>query len=133
MAKTNVRVVMNRRALDAWSAGIVDGMEAMGEEFNNVIQPPDAAPFGQGLIDTHDYVVLSHGRKVAGGASKPRSVRAYKDRIILVAGEGFPGRFVELGTVDTRPQPHVTPAMLQVIPDADVAIKASVRKRLARA
>lgn len=130
--KQNVRTVLNRNALAAFSAGIADGMEALGEAFKEAVRPPDATPFGKGLVTTPDFGVWSDGKKVAGGGTKPRSVRVRQFGAVLIAGEGFPGRFQELGTVNHPPQPHVTPAMLAILPDAAGYIKPAVRKQLAR-
>ena len=131
--KPNVRTVLNRKALAAFAAGIADGMEQLGEEFVQTVQPPDAQPFGKGLVTTPDFGVWSNGKKVAGGATKPRSVRVRQHGAVLIAGEGFPGRFQELGTIHHSAQPHVTPAMLAVLPGAGRYIKPAVRRRLARA
>jgi hypothetical protein len=133
--KTNVRTVLNRKALSAFAAGIADGMEELGQAYVEVVTPniPDAPPYGKGLPQTADFGVWSNGKKVAGGATKPRTVRVKQHGAILVAGEGFPGRFQELGTVKMAANPHVTPAMLTVLPDAEGYIKPAVRKRLARA
>lgn len=130
--KPHVRTVMNRAALSAFAAGIADGMEALGQAFVAAVEPPDAQPYGKGLVTTPDFGVWSNGKKVAGGGTKPRTVKVRQHGAILVAGEGFPGRLQEFGTVNHGPQPHVTPAMLQVLPDAEAYIKPKVRERLAR-
>ena len=131
--KPHVRTVLNRKALSAFAAGIADGMERLGEAFVQSVNPPDAQPFGKGLVTTPDFGVWSNGKKVAGGGTKPRTVRVKQHGAVLIAGENFPGRFQELGTIHHPPQPHVTPAMLAVLPDAAGYIKPAVRKRLARA
>ena len=59
------RTVLNYKALDAITQGFADGFADMGEEFLNVIDPPDAAPYGKGLVTTPDYGVWAYGRKVA--------------------------------------------------------------------
>jgi hypothetical protein len=130
--KTNARTVLNRRCLDAIDTGFVDGMAAMGQAWVATVHPPDATPFGQGLVTTPDYGIWAHGKKVAGGAAKPRTLRVKKMGIVLVCGEGFPGRFQELGTVNMPPQPHVTPAMLQVLHGAAGYIRPKMRAALAR-
>ena len=132
MRKVTARTVLNRRALSAVREGEVAGMEEVGQRFREVIRPPDAAPYGKGLIQTPDYGVWIGGKKVAGTATKPRSVKVRQRGAVLIAGEGFPGRFQELGTVHNPPQPHVTPAMLEVLPGAGGYIKPAVRNRLAR-
>lgn len=125
------RTVVNRKALAAISAGFVDGMEAMGRRFVEVVDPPDATPFGEGLVTTPDWGVWANGKKVAGTATKPRRVKV-KQGITLIAGEGFPGRFQEFGTITNPAQPHVTPAMNEVLPGAVDFLKPAVRAKLAR-
>lgn len=131
--KPSVRVIVNRRALGALSAGMADGLEHLGQLWVQTVEPPDAAPYGEGLITTPDFGVWVNRKKVAGGATKPRSVKTRKGRIMLAAGEGFPGRFQELGTVHHPPQPHVTPAMLRVLPGAEGVIHDAALKRAERA
>lgn len=128
--KVNARTVVNRQALDAIRAGIVDAMEAMGQRVLSVARVPDAPPYGQGLVETGDFGVWSDGKKVAGGASKPKGVTV-KRGATLIVGFGFPGRFVELGTVKMAAQPFLTPAMNEVIPGAADFLKPAVRKKLA--
>lgn len=130
--KPNVRTVLNYKALSAFALGIADGMAEVGEAWLSAVEPnvPDAEPFGRGLVTTPDYGVWSNGKKVAGGATKPRTVKVRAHGAVLVAGENFPGRFQELGTVKMAAQPHVTPAMLAVLPGSGKYIKDGVRKRL---
>lgn len=127
--KTQVRVVVNRKALTAMEAGLVDTLEVLGERFVQTVHPPDATPFGEGLVTTPDWGVWANGRKVAGTAPKPRAERMRKGLIALLMGEGFPGRFQETGTVKQAPNPHVTPAALGVIDDLEGVArdKASLR------
>lgn len=125
------RCVLNRRALNAIAQGFVAGMAEMGAAVIETAHPPDATPFGEGLVTTGDWGVWAAGKKVAGTAAKPRSART-KEGITLVAGFGFPGRFQELGTIHQPARPFLTPAMLQVIPGAADFIRRPVRKALAR-
>lgn len=131
MAKVQARVVLNKKALNAISAGFADGFADMGRRFVEIVRPPDAAPFGKGLVTTPDWGVWAGTKKVDGTATKPRAVRLHKTQITLLAGEGFPGRFQEIGTVNHPPQPHVTPAMLQIIPEAEAFLKPAVKRALA--
>lgn len=130
--KVNVRTQVNRAALGAITSGVVDTLEQIGERFKETVHPPDATPYGIGLVTTPDYGVWVRGKKVAGTAAKPRSVRLRNRGEVLICGEGFPGRFQELGTVKMHAQPHVTPVMLQVIPQAKHDVKPSVLDRLRR-
>ncbi len=113
--KTNVRTVVNRQALTDIRAKEVDAMEALGQRFLEVVRPPDAPPLGQGLVQTGDWGVWADGKKVAGTAPKPRSVRVKQYGVILIAGFGFPARFNEIGTIRQPPRPFVTPAFQSTI------------------
>lgn len=130
--KPHVRTIVNRQALSAFAAGIADGMEAIGQAFVARVEPPDAEPFGKGLITTPGYGVWSNGKKVAGDGTKPRSVRVRAHGAVLIAGAGFPGWFQEGGTIHHPPQPFVTPVMESLLPDAGQYIKPKVRARMAR-
>lgn len=123
------RTVVNRKALDAINAGYVDAFEALGQRFVEVVKPPDATPYGEGLVTTPDFGIWVNGKKVAGTATKPRGAKV-KTGVTLIAGEGFPGRFQEFGTVTNPAQPHVTPAMEEVIPGASAFLSEKVRARL---
>lgn len=126
------RTVMNRKALDAISEGMAAAMERVGQDFVETVDPPDATPFGEGLVTSPDWGVWAYGKKVAGTAKKPRKAKARKDGILLVAGEGFPGRFQELGTIHHGAQPHVTPAMVAVLNGLPDRLREEVDPRLKR-
>lgn len=127
--KPSTRVVVNRKALHAIEASIVDGLEVLGQRFVQTVNPPDAEPFGEGLVTTPDWGVWANGKKVAGGAQKPRDVRV-KQGVTLLMGEGFPGRLQETGTVNHPPHPHVTPAALSVIDDLESEVRSASTSRL---
>jgi hypothetical protein len=129
--KINARTVVNRKALNAISSGFVAGMEAMGKAIIDRTTPPDAEPFGEGLVTTGDYGVWAGTKKVAGTATKPRAVRLSKTGITLLAGYGFPGRFQELGTIHQPARPFFTPSVLGELPDTHDHLKGPVRKALA--
>lgn len=129
--RVSSRTVLNRKALNAIAAGFADGMEDIGQAFVEVIDPPDATPYGEGLVTTPDWGVWGGGKKIAGTATKPRGATV-KQGLTLVAGEGFPGRFQEFGTVNHRAQPHFVKAMDQVIEGASRYLAPKVKARLAR-
>lgn len=131
MRRVTARTVLNRQALNAFAAGCADGMAEIGKQVIAITRPPDATPFGEGLVTTGDWGVWAGSKKVDGSATKPRSVRLQKDRITLAVGYGFPGRFQELGTIHQPARPFLTPSMLEVMPEAEAFIKPAVRKRLA--
>lgn len=129
--KTSVRVVMNRKALTAIRSGVVDGMEALGQAVLSagVGKVPDD-PETQAIIEG-GFGIWADGKKVAGTAQKPRSVRV-KSGVTLICGYGFPARFQSLGTIHIPPNPgwFVTPVMTDA-PGAERFLKPAVRKRLA--
>lgn len=132
--KVSSRVVINRQEITAIREGFVAGMESIGEQVLAMGEGkvPDATPFGQGLVTTGDYGVWADGRKVAGGASKPRRAVARRG-VTLIVGYGFPGRFQALGTTEIAPNPDwfVTP-MNSVIPGTQRYLKPHVTRALAR-
>lgn len=115
--KINARTIANRRALDAISEGFVKGMEAVGQQLIGETHPPDAAPFGEGLVTTGAYGVWAGTHKVAGAATRPRGVQLPKDGITLLAGYDFPGRFQETGTINQPARPFFSPVVLEVVGD----------------
>ena len=131
MRKVSARTVLNRKCLDAISGGFVDGMAALGQAILERTRPPDAAPFGEGLVTTGDWGVWAGRRKAAGTASKPRTVRLSKTGITLVAGYDFPGRFQELGTIHQPARPFFTPSVVGEIPATEDHLRAPVRQALA--
>lgn len=132
--KIPVRVVVNRRAITAAREGFVAGMEDIGQRVLALGEGkiPDATPFGEGLVTTSDYGIWVDGKKVAGGATKPRRVVA-KQGVTLIVGYGFPGRFQSLGTTEIAPNPDwfVTP-MNEVLPGTGAYLKAPVKAALAK-
>lgn len=127
MRKVSARCVLNYKALDAIRKGLVDGLSDMGRATIADTHAPDDDPTGQGLVTTGDWGVWADGRKVAGTASKPRTVKTPKGAIVLVVGYGFPGRFNELGTVHQPARPFLTPAMLETIPGTEDYVRGPVR------
>src|SRR5688500_14149698 len=100
MAKVSSRVVLNRKALTALQGAFADAMADMGREVIEVARPPDARPFGEGLVTTGDWGVWAGSKKVDGTAQKPRAARLSRGEITMLVGYGFPGRFQEMGTVN---------------------------------
>lgn len=129
--KVNRRTVINYHTLGAVQQGLVDGLAVIGAAVIAKTTPPDAEPFGKGLVTTGDWGVWAGTRKVAGTATKPKSIRLPKTGATLIVGYGFPGRFQELGTVKQPARPFLTPAMLEELPGVEDALKAPVRRALA--
>lgn len=129
-AKALARVELNRSRIDEVYLGLADGMQLLAARIVAEADVPDAEPFGEGLVATGDSATWVNGKKIAGTASKPRGMRLEKTGITSVAGFGFPGRFLEIGTVDTRAQPFLTPSAARVLPDAPIQLSHSLRRRL---
>lgn len=128
--RVSSRTVLNRACLTAIGEGLASGLEDVGTRAIENTEPPDAAPFGEGLITTGDWGVWNGTRKVGGTATKPRSVKLSGEGITLVAGYGFPGRFQEFGTVNQPARPFLSPAMLETLPEVAALLSPRVRDRL---
>lgn len=127
--KPNVRTVLNRRALTAIRAGLVDGVEGLGQAIVARTHPPDDPRTAETI--GVDYGVWADGRKVAGGASKPRG-QSVRKGVTLVVGVGFPGRFNEIGTVHQPARPFFTPEVLAEIPETAGYLRPAVKAAIGR-
>ena len=134
----NSRLVLNRSALDKVTLAVGDGFAALGEAILVDADPPDATPYGEGLVDAGGYLVYVGGKKIAGFGldgrqpKKPRAVSVRKHGIVGIVGYGFPGRFQELGVIHHPAQPFLSPAVDRVAPRATEIIAPVVRPALAR-
>lgn len=126
--RVGVRVVQNRKALDAIREGLVAGLEAVGQAVIGQAVPPDDPTTVEKIVG--DYGVWADGKKVAGTAQKPRSAKV-KTGITLLAGFPFPARFNEMGTVHQPPRPFLTPTLTEVVPGTGRYLSIAVRKRIA--
>lgn len=127
--KVSSRTVVNRKALTAIRAGLVDGMEAVGQAIVGQTRPPDD-PTTVHKIEG-DWGVWSDGRKVAGTAAKPRGA-GIKQGVTLLVGFPFPARFNEMGTIHQPARPFFTPTVTEVVPGTGKYLSPAVRKRLGR-
>lgn len=136
--KRNARVKLNRKAVDGVELAIADGLNAVVETIVRVARPPDATPFGEGLVTSGGWMTYVGGKKVDGGGldgrqpKKPRAFRVKSAHIVALAGFGFPGRFQEFGTVNHGAQPFFTPARDQVIPQIESIVRKNAAYRIAR-
>lgn len=136
MAQTS-RVVLNRKAFDEITLAIADGLFAVAEEVLSVVHPPDAPPFGQGLVQGGGALAYVGSKKVNGTTiggrqiKKPRALRLSQGEVAAIVGFGFHARFAELGTIDTHAEPFLTPAVMQVLPNAEVVLSKATQRRLA--
>jgi hypothetical protein len=113
------RVELNRKALNDIAGAFADGVFDVGKAIITVADPPDATPYGEGLV-TRGGVLAYHGPKQVGAWSlsgknpkKPRKVKVKMEagNIFAIVGFGFPGRFQETGTINHPAQPFLTPAV----------------------
>jgi len=116
VTKRTTRVVLNRRAIEGIHLAAADGAFEVAKAVIDVARPPDAPPYGVGLLQGGGALAWAGRKKVAGTTIggrqivKPRAVRLADDVIQAIAGWGFPARFVEFGTVDTRANPFFSRA-----------------------
>jgi hypothetical protein len=132
LKKPSARVVINRAAVAEVRLVVADGMLAVAQAIVDTADPPDATPFGEGLVTTGAAGMWVDGRKIGGRADKPRRERMPARGIAGVAGFGFPGRFQEEGTIHQPARPFLTPAANRVVAEAPAIMAAVVRPRLGR-
>lgn len=130
--RRSARVVYNRRTAGEMRTGLADGLLAVAETIIEVADPPDATPFGEGLVTTGAAGAWIDGRKVGGASQKPRGLRLPPKAVAAIAGFGFPGRFQELGTIHQAPQPFLTPATELVVPRLGSIVGPFVQRKLRR-
>jgi len=128
--RVGARTVLNRKCLSAISEGMAEGLESVGATAIENTTPPDAEPFGEGLVTTGDWGLWLGTKKVGGTATKPRSVKLGTTGLTLIAGYGFPGRFQEFGTIRQPARPFLTPAMLETLPTVADHLAPAVQARL---
>lgn len=135
--RTSSKVILNRAALNEVDAAIADGLEEIVKTIVEDAQPPDASPYGEGLVTRGGWLVYAGSKKVGGGSldgrqpKKPRSFRVAGSRMIqAIAGFGFPGRFQEAGTSKMAANPFLTPSMNRTTPHAASIMAPAVRRRL---
>lgn len=127
--RRSARVVYNRRTHNALRLGLADGLLQVAEVIVQVAHPPDATPFGEGLVTTGTAGGWIDGRKIGGRSPKPRGAIP-PTGIAAVASFGFPGRFQELGTIHHGAQPFLTPAVDAVTPHMGPIMAPHVAGRL---
>lgn len=137
--KRSARVVLARKALDGVTLAVADGANAVVQRIVEVANPPDATPFGSGLVTRGGWLTYVGGKKIDGGGTdgrQPKKPRAFRPRsagyIVAMAGFGFPARFQEMGTVHHGSQPFLTPARDAVIPAIPGIVRQAAAYRIAR-
>ena len=95
MARVSSRTVLNRKALNDFGLAVAEGVEEVMRTIVEVADPPDATPFGEGLVTSGGWLVFNGTKKVGGGSlrgkqpTKPRSERLPKEGITGIAGFSF--------------------------------------------
>jgi hypothetical protein len=128
--KPSSRVVLNREAVEAIRLGSADGLHAAAEAIQDTVRPPDAEPYGRGLVKREGTATYVDGKKVAGTGTAPRG--AAGQGIVTVFGWGFPARFNELGTSRQPARPFFTPAVAAGIAQAAPEVAEGITLRLRR-
>jgi len=128
------RIVLNRAAFDEITLAVADGAFELAKAVIEGAQVPDAAPYAEGLVQGGAALAYVGSKRVGlwskTGATvkKPRAAKLSKG-ITVIGGYGFPGRFVESGTIHMAGQPFLTPELMATLPDAEGFIKAACIKR----
>lgn len=137
--KPSARVVLSRAALDELHLALADGVEEIARTIVETARPPDASPFGQGLVTEGGWLVYAGPRKVAGGSlrglqpKKPRALKvAGTAGIVGIVGFAFPARFQETGTVHQPARPFLMPAAVAVKDVAPDIMRSAVGSRVRR-
>lgn len=139
MARPSTRVMLNRSKLTILGEALADGIGEVCRTILEVANPPDAEPFGTGLVTQGGYLVYSGSTKVAGygqDGRQPKKPRAFRVAgtagITAAVGYGFPGRFQEIGTIHHGAQPFLMSAANQVVPHAAGIMESVVRPRVGK-
>lgn len=132
------RVEINREALHDLDLAMAKGLEALAFRVLLETDPPDATPYGEGLVDRGGFVSYVDGKRVGASqadARKPRAFRVRGQGASVAVGYGFPGRFQELGTERQPPRPFLSPAVMRVVGDEHVvgqALRAAMDEHLTK-
>lgn len=133
--KMGKRVLVNRAALTELTLAVGDALFELAVSIVEEATPPDAPPYGVGLIDGGGAVLYAGTKKINGTqvrgkqVSKPRAVDLTRNGVTAIGGWGFPARFVEWGTLDTPSEPFLTPPFMAGKGRAEEAIRASLQAK----
>lgn len=136
MARPSSRVVLNRAALSQLDLAVAEGVEEIARTIVEVADPPDAEPYGVGLVKRGGWAVYDGGKKVGGGSldgsqpNKPKAFRTPPGDIHGIAGFGFPARFQETGTVKQPARPWLWRTVIAVSDHAGRILAEHIRHRM---
>ena len=130
-ARARTRVVLARERLAELDLGMAKGLEMVALEVLERVRPPDATPFGEGLMGRGGLISYVDGKRVGGDVdSKPKDLLVRGRGVTVGVGFGFPGRFQEMGTVNQPPRPFLTPVVMQIVGDEGI-VAGAIREALA--
>ncbi len=127
--RTTARLVLNQSVLNDVQKALAFGLLNLGEKIAK-----DAAasvPYATDPLHVREQwgvAVYVDGKKVGDlsydgtATAKPRAFRTGKG-LMGIVGFGFPGRFLEMGTSDTRAQPFLSPAAQRAVGSAVETIR----------
>ena len=124
--KQTSRVILNRAKVEKLRLGIADAIFGVALEVLDNTHPPDAPPYGKGLIEGGGAVAFVDKKKVNGTTiggrqiKKPRSLKlgTGEDGIVAIVGYGFPGRLVHNGSIHNKANPFLRRSVLEILPEA---------------
>ncbi len=129
------RVVLNRAAFDAITLATADGLFELAKSIVENADVPDATPLGLGVIQGGGALAYVGSKRVgvfskygATSVKKPRAAKLSKG-VTVIGGYGFPGRFLEEGTVKMAAEPFLTPQLMATLPDAVGFVRLACIKR----
>lgn len=130
-SRARTRVVMARERLHELDLAMATGLEGIALQVLLKVEPPDAAPFGEGLVEGGATISYVDGKRVGGDADKKPKALLVRGRGVTVGvGYGFPARFQELGTVNQPARPFFTPVVIDVVGDESI-VKGALQEAFA--
>jgi hypothetical protein len=108
-------VQLNGKTVADLRAAAAEGLHAICEQVIANARPPDATPYGEGLVQNHGIAVFVDGRQVAGNAETVPPGAEVSEGIVALVGYGFPARFQELGTIRQPARPFFSPAVAETL------------------
>jgi hypothetical protein len=127
--------VLNRSTIDALAVAVADGLGAVAQQTIETANPPDAPPYGEGLVKRGGVLAYVGDKKVYGwglDGKQPKKPRAFRVRgtgrqITAVGGFGFPAAFIEFGTIRHPARPFLTPALNRTLPEVPAIVAKHVK------
>lgn len=133
---SRTRVILNRRKAQECRLALADGVFQVAVAIVERAHPPDATPYGVGLIHNGGALGYLDGKQIgvmsldSAAPSKPRAAKLLRPGMTAIAGYGFPGRFQEEGTIHQPARPFLTPAGSEVFHLGPVIMAAAVRRAI---